>query len=377
MATQTKETDMAKRWYTIRAAANGGAELVIYDEIGIWGITARDFFHDLKALGDVGAITVRIHCPGGSVTEGLAIYNLLRSHPAHVTVKIDGIAASIASVIAMAGDVVEMPSNTFMMIHDPVGQMRGTEEDMREIADILKAMKAALVKAYVTKTGKTEEEVAAIMAAETLLTAQEAKDGGFADVITDEVKIAACAFPDALTNLSLPEHVATAFARPTAATTTDEEESHMSGKTKPAADENTPASTTEAVAAETARAEGISRVCNDAGCPQLISNLLSTGATVADAEAKVAGIAGLRDICASAKKLRPDWDIDTMQAEFIAKGVPADVASKALLKKMADEDGATEIVDRLAPEQMTGAADGAQASAGWAAAINKVQPTGV
>lgn len=110
------------RWYTIKAAdVRGAADISIYEEIGGFGVTAKQFAEDLKALGDVSHINLRIHSPGGDVFEGIAIYNLLRNHPADITVYIDGVAASMASVVAMAGDRVVMPENAMMMIHKPWG----------------------------------------------------------------------------------------------------------------------------------------------------------------------------------------------------------------------------------------------------------------
>jgi ATP-dependent protease ClpP protease subunit len=96
-----------KRWFDFRAQATG-AEIVIYDEIGAFGIPAKTFLDELKALGPVAELTVRINSPGGSVFDGVAIYNALKRHDGAVTVWIDGIAASIASMIAMAGDEVVM-----------------------------------------------------------------------------------------------------------------------------------------------------------------------------------------------------------------------------------------------------------------------------
>ena len=92
-----------RRWFDVRAQT-GGAEIVIYDEIGAFGIPAKAFLDELKALGPVAELTLRINSPGGSVFDGVAIYNALKRHDARVTVWIDGIAASIASMIAMAGD---------------------------------------------------------------------------------------------------------------------------------------------------------------------------------------------------------------------------------------------------------------------------------
>ena len=113
-----------KRWYDFRAQAKG-AEIVIYDEIGAFGIPAKAFLDELKALGPVAELTVRINSPGGSVFDGVAIYNALKRHDAAITVWIDGIAASIASMIAMAGDEVVMPENAMLMLHDPSGLVHG------------------------------------------------------------------------------------------------------------------------------------------------------------------------------------------------------------------------------------------------------------
>ena len=125
-----------KRWYEFRAQAKG-AEIVIYDEIGAFGIPARAFLDELKALGPVGELTVRINSPGGSVFDGVAIYNALKRHDATITIWIDGIAASIASMIAMAGDGVVMPENAMLMLHDPSALVIGTAADMRGMAEAL------------------------------------------------------------------------------------------------------------------------------------------------------------------------------------------------------------------------------------------------
>ncbi|EAP2849919.1 Clp protease ClpP, partial [Salmonella enterica] len=108
-------------WYSIRAAANNAAEICIYDEIGGWGISARRFAEELSALGQINRINLHIHSPGGAVLDGIAIYNLLKAHPAQKTVYIDGMACSMASAIAMVGDPVIMPENAMMMIHKPRG----------------------------------------------------------------------------------------------------------------------------------------------------------------------------------------------------------------------------------------------------------------
>lgn len=185
-------SDINKRsWFVAKATKDGGAEIAIYDEIGMWGITAKDFFDDLKALGDVSHIALHINSPGGEVFAGISIYNMLARHKAEITVTIDGIAASIASLVAMAGDTIIMPENAMMMIHDPSGVVIGTSKDMREIAAALDKMKQAMIAAYAAKSGKDRGEIADIMSDETWFSAQEAVDAGFADEIEQPVKIAA------------------------------------------------------------------------------------------------------------------------------------------------------------------------------------------
>ena len=117
MATSETKTNN-QSWYSIKAKANDTAEISIYDEIGFWGVSAASFAQDLKDCGNsLKQINLHIHSPGGDVFDGIAIYNLLKNHPANVTVYIDGLAASMASVIAMAGNEVIMPENAMMMIH--------------------------------------------------------------------------------------------------------------------------------------------------------------------------------------------------------------------------------------------------------------------
>ena len=176
------------RWYTIKAAdVRGTAEISIYEEIGGFGVTAKQFAEDLKALGDVSHINLRIHSPGGDVFEGIAIYNLLRNHPADITVYIDGVAASMASVVAMAGDRVVMPENAMMMIHKPWGISGGNAGDMRDYADLLDKVETVLIPAYARKTGKSAQEIAAMLEDETWMDGKECLKHGFADELLPSV----------------------------------------------------------------------------------------------------------------------------------------------------------------------------------------------
>lgn len=160
----------------------------IYDEIGGWGISARRFMEDLISLGNLSHINLHIHSPGGEVFDGIAIYNQLKNHSATITVYIDGLAASMASVIAMVGDTVIMPKNAMMMIHKPWGVSWGDANDMREYADLLDKLENVLIPAYVAKTGKTTEEITAMLEQETWLDGDECVEHGFADKVIEPVK---------------------------------------------------------------------------------------------------------------------------------------------------------------------------------------------
>lgn len=192
MAMAAQMPTAKNNWYSIKASGNQGAEIYIYDEIGGWGISARAFANELKALGDIRNITLRIHSPGGDVFEGMAIYNLLDQHPAQITVKIDGLAASMASVIAMVGDEVQIPENAMIMVHKPWGIQGGNANDMRRYAELLEKIEGTLLSAYTQKTGKTADEISALLDAETWLGGQEAVDAGFADTLIAPLEAAAC-----------------------------------------------------------------------------------------------------------------------------------------------------------------------------------------
>ncbi|WP_041689178.1 ClpP-like prohead protease/major capsid protein fusion protein [Rahnella aceris] len=172
----------------MKASGDKTADIYIYDEIGYWGVTARQFTSSMKALGDLDHINLHIHSPGGDVFDGIAIYNLLNSHTASKTVYIDGLAASMASVIAMVGNPIIMPENAMMMIHKPWGITGGDANDMRDYADLLDKVEAVLIPSYAKKTGKTPDELALMLGEETWMTAQECLEHGFADQISTAVQ---------------------------------------------------------------------------------------------------------------------------------------------------------------------------------------------
>jgi ATP-dependent protease ClpP protease subunit len=177
-------------WYAIRARGTG-AEVAIYDEIGAYGVSAKGFLSELGALPEGTPVDLRLNSPGGSVFDAVAIHNAIKRHEGTVTVWIDGIAASAASYVAMAGDEIVMPENAFLMIHDPAGLVMGTAEDMRAMAEALDKVKGSLVSGYAAKSGRTPAEVSALMAAETWFDAGDAVAQGFADRLIEPVWIAA------------------------------------------------------------------------------------------------------------------------------------------------------------------------------------------
>lgn len=179
-----------KNWYTIRARGTG-AEVLIYDEIGAYGISAKGFLAELGALPDGVPIDLRLNSPGGSVFDAVAIYNALQRHDGTITAWIDGVAASAASYVAMAGDEIVMPENAFLMIHDPSGLVMGTAADMREMADTMDKIAGGMIRGYATRSGRTEEEIAALMAAETWFDAEAALEAGLATRMIEPVRIAA------------------------------------------------------------------------------------------------------------------------------------------------------------------------------------------
>lgn len=214
-------------WYSIRAAARGVAEVLLYDEIGAWGITAQQFARDLKALGDLQRIDLRVHSPGGDVFEGTAIYNLLKHHPARVEGYVDGLAASMATVILMACDTVFIPENGLMMIHKPWGITGGDADDMRRYVELLDKIEDTMVMAYASKTGKSAEDIKALLKEETWMTGREAVEAGFADQLTEPLAAAAqlnskrmqefAHMPEALKALIQPRAHVTPPASPPAA----------------------------------------------------------------------------------------------------------------------------------------------------------------
>ena len=159
------------------------AEVWLYAEIGddFDGIGSQEFVRALDDLGDVDQITLRINSPGGDVFEGVAIYNALLRHPAKIHVEVDALCASIATVIAMAGDSIAIAETGMWMVHNPMALCAGDAKALRAMADLLdKVRDSAMIPAY-ARTGKTSDQIRSLLKAETWLSSKEAVSGGWAD----------------------------------------------------------------------------------------------------------------------------------------------------------------------------------------------------
>ena len=177
------------------------AELLLYGVIGedgLWSdVTAKQFSDELKEVEDAKTIRVRINSPGGDVFAGQAIYSMLKRCKAEVVGYVDGLAASIASLVLMACDKVIMPKNSMLMIHKPWTATAGNANDMAKTIETLNKVEEAMLTAYVDKTGMAEDEIKELLAAETWLSASDAVAKGFADEI-EETEVSACINGDTL-----------------------------------------------------------------------------------------------------------------------------------------------------------------------------------
>lgn len=174
-----------KSWYLIENKTSNEVDIFIYEEIGFWGVKAGEFVTDLQEI-EADIINLHINTPGGLVFDGFAIANALKKHKATVNTFIEGIAASIGSIIALAGDTVNIHANAYYMIHNPMTMAMGDSKDLERAKDLLDKLTDSLAEIYANKTGKTVEEIKNLMNDETWFNAEEAKAEGFVDNIVDK-----------------------------------------------------------------------------------------------------------------------------------------------------------------------------------------------
>lgn len=197
-----KTKQVNRKFWDMKMSANNdkSADIFIYGEVTKWAweeygeVSSITFKKDLDELDDeVEVINLYINSPGGSVFEGLAIYNMLQRHKARIIVHVDALAASIASVIAMAGDEIRMPGNALMMIHNAWTWTSGNADALRKAAEDLDRINQSSIQTYLQKTGNklSEETLKALLDAETWLSADQAFEYGLCDVVEEANQMAA------------------------------------------------------------------------------------------------------------------------------------------------------------------------------------------
>ena len=297
--------------------------------------------------------------------DGVAIYNALKRHDATIAVWIDGIAASIASMIAMAGDQVVMPENAMLMLHDPSALVLGTASDMRAMAEALDKMKASMVAAYRDKSGRSDAELEALMAAETWLSANEAVDLGLADRVEEPVRMAA---HFDLSRFRNPPPQLAALAATLSLQEDDMSDSKKANPRKSAPDGSAIAQVTppepgaDATSASTAgqpsvaadaepapapaatTQPGVAEAIRPAASPpQASAQVIDLDAVRADERnATLAYVAEVHELCALAGR-------GDLAVGFVAKATPVAQVRRALLEARAAEDDATVIRSQVRP----------------------------
>lgn len=188
-------SDVLAKWAEVPMAAADDSEntITMFEVIGEdwWsggGVTAKRVSAALRSIGNKD-VKVKINSPGGDMFEGIAIYNMLRSHPAKVTVEVLGWAASAASIIAMAGDEIRMGLGTFMMVHNAWGVVVGNRHDMREAATLFDGFDSAIADIYEARTGMKRKDIEKLMDAETFMGPSEAVEKGFADAVDNGIEV--------------------------------------------------------------------------------------------------------------------------------------------------------------------------------------------
>ena len=294
------------------------AVLALDEEIGFWGTQAKDFRAQLDAV-EGNELVVEINSVGGDVMAGLGIYNMLRNWAKDgktVTSRVTGVAASIASIIALAGDKREMPKNTFAMVHQASTFAVGTADDMRDAADTLDKVDGSLRGIYMDRMGVDEAKAKEIMAKDTWLTADESMDLGFATALIDDIK-ATAKFD--LARAALPDNVAAIF------------KAEADPEQKPEGDDEPPAAPDEPQVPDTPVAKQIEALATTAGLQAHAATFAVACATVVEATARITAAKEIVALCAVAK--RPDDATKAIRANQSVEDVRA-----ALIKAMAEAD---------------------------------------
>ena len=307
--------------FTFKAkAGNKPAVLALDEEIGFWGTQAKDFRAQLDAVQG-NELVVEINSPGGDVMAGLGIYNMLRNWAKDgktVTTRVTGVAASIASIIALAGDKREMPKNTFAMVHQVANVMIGayTADELRDAAALNDKITGSMRSIYTSRMGVDEAKATEIMSKDTWLTADESLDLGFATALIDDIK-ATASF--SLDRAALPEHVAKVF------------KAEADPEQKPEGDDEPPAAPDEPEVPDTPVAKQIETLATTAGLQAHAAVFAVACASVDEAKARITAATEIVALCAVAK--RPDDAAPAIRANKTVADVRA-----SLIAAMAEAD---------------------------------------
>lgn len=291
--------------FNVVMLAKGKARVELYDVLGpSWAgmIDAKMVSKQLKDAGELTEIELRINSPGGSAFEGLAIHNLLKDHPAKVHVVVDGVAASAASLVAMAGDTVRVPKNAMFMLHEASTFAFGNKSELQRSIDTLEAVNTAGVETYAAKTGKSHDEIREWMKAETWFTGQEAVDAGLADTTEKELPLAKVE-PKASVQ-QMFSRAPSEFSSLYALSMRQTKEPPMAetvvtppvapAPAVPAAPQLTAADVDaardQARKEEQTRSAAIMAICQRVGKPELASDFIANGASIPDVNAKMVDV---------------------------------------------------------------------------------------
>jgi ATP-dependent Clp protease protease subunit len=316
-------------------------ELVLYGAVGesFWedGFTARDVMSALPKLGGKD-VNVRINSGGGDAFEGVAIYNALKLYAGKVTVFVDSVAASAASIIAMAGNEIVMRKGAVMMIHDPAAMAMGNAQDMQKAVEMLNTVGDAMASIYAAKTGEGADKMRADMKEEIWLTSDEAVARKYADRSDDADAIEASAFdyrayshaPQQIVALSDQKAWSHRLKRPAAKAPTPSE--------KPKMTDNNTVDTAAIIKAEQDRSSAIIKLCADANVSFLAASMVKDGTTVEAATARIKAeasrITAIKAKFETAKGMCPQLDAALVD-QFIAAGTSAEAAGDELLTRVA------------------------------------------
>lgn len=337
-----------KNWYSIKALAKADtAEITINSEIGIWGISARQFLADFKSVQEPN-VDLIINSPGGSIVDAIAMFNGMKASGKKINTRVLGIAASAASYLMMVGEHRTMPSNTMMFLHNPINSMfDANAEDMRDMAEVLDKFSAGVNPAYAARFKGTPEELQALLDDETFLSAEECLAYGLCDEVTAAVTVTASFDTD-----NLPEHIQALFK-------VKEVISELP--------EVTPEPTVETVPAVPAMnaglIDGIRALCKTASLDQYAA-YIALDPTVTSIELATQAVFDAREIHSLAVLAQ----LPEQAAELIKMRKSLPDARAAICQALADADIATKVdtAEKSPPKHASGGSQPLNANAIWA-----------